>query len=366
MIAAPTGRGRIRRWPAHEDRASPPAYAFTPAHLKDSTSRAILAYWRRGLRLACAQRISRLVLVLLAVGCGARTALDQPCLIPLSRVKPAVVFLVQWNAYCDNTDGDCPPDDLFHGRDLAQVVRFTLSQLIPQLDTIALIGAMPTQTISISDRIDDLPDGGWNPAWCATPSALAVPIGAFHGASIQEYFSVGRWPARSPNGQGTVLPNLPVVEDALLSQGTAATRRLVILIDSGRRGCPGLADSSSTITDANYRQIRELFAQLTSSGLRTLVVGMRSVGASGVPDLTSEARLNAEAEGGGLARHDDSEHPVRFYDYANTRVLTSIIHDQVVVPYYCTLYASTAVNPEEATLHLSGMTTSVPQRSAAP
>lgn len=297
-------------------------------------------------------RLARLTsaasLVGLAASCGARTGLDEPCWIPLEREEPAIVFLVQWNAHCDDYGGDCWSGDLFDGRDLFEASRSVLAALVPMLDGIARMGAMPSQTISVDDPIPDLPDGGWNPEWCATPPELAVPIGDLQGALVQRYFSLARWPHGSVNGQGTVLPNLPVVERALLDAGGERTRRFVVLIDSGRRGCPGLPDSSTRIDDSDYAQIRAAFAGLASRGVRTLVVGLRAFTEDGEPFLAQERILNAEAEGGGLARAAGSGDPIQFYDYADLPAVESIVHREIVVPFHCTLYAAEPVTDPTA------------------
>lgn len=286
-----------------------------------------------------------LLLAPLALGCGARTGLSEPCIITLEREKPAVVFLVRWNAACDNYRGECFSDNLFQGRDVYQVVRFTLANVVPLLDDIARIGAMPTQTIRYSERVEE-PDGS-REEWCATPPALTVPIGEFHGSLVERYFSLEEWPhGDGPNGPGNTLPNVPVVERALLAAGTARTPRLVILIAAGGGSpffCPGVPDSALDLDDADYARIRAVFAGPASRGVRTLVVGMRRDTMDGWPDLRAEGILNAQAEGGGLPRADDAHYPIRFYDYADVPALEAVLRERVVAPFYCTLYATEPV-----------------------
>lgn len=273
-----------------------------------------------------------------ASGCGARTGLREPCAIELDRERPAVAFVVQWNASCHREAGHCPADELFAGRDLEEASRFTLANLVPILDPVARIGAIPTQTIALGDPIQDLPDGGWNPEWCAIPDTFAVPIGENQGASVEAYFAEDRWSIDPPNGQGTVLPLIPLVDRELTRVGTGRTPRWIILVDSGRRGCPDSPDDAVHIDDAAYAEIRDVFATAAGHGVRTLVVGMRAFTADGQPFLAEETILDAEAEGGGLPRSDDGLHPIRFYDYALPSAIEEVLDTELVRPYYCNLY----------------------------
>jgi hypothetical protein len=304
------------------------------------------------------------VLGVLALSCGARTGLSAPCLIPLEREKPAVVFLVEWNAACDNYRGGCSSDSLYEGRDLYEAVRYTLANVVPILDDVARLGAIPTSTVRLveSSRVPDLPDGGDDPAyWCGSPPALTVPIGEGHGAQVERYFSVEEWPHghEGPNGAGGVLPALPIVERALMAAGNARTPRWILLIDNGSRGCTPrfehgctwdlFLDDCTEIDDARYAAIRAVYEALASRDVRTLVVGLRRFTPDGWPYLLQQRILNAEAEGGGLARADDSYYPVHFYDYADVPALEAVLREQIVTPYYCTLYATAPV-PDPTTV----------------
>lgn len=302
----------------------------------------------RARSVACAA-LSMLAAV--ASSCGARTELSQPCAIPLEREKPVVVFLVKWDAQCNNERGGCSDEFLYDGRDLIEVVRHSLAHILPVLDDVARIGAMPTQTIRFGDpEPGSGPDGGWDPGWCATPPGLTVAIGEGHGPRVEEYFSPEQWPfERRPNGQGSVLPNLPVVERELLAVGTDRTPRFLILIDSGRCGCPGDPGCSVHFDEADYAEVRARFAALVSRGIRTLVVGMRRFGEPDHwPQLNEIRLLSAEAEGGGLARADDGREPILFYEYTDVPAIEAVLHERIVRPFYCTLYPTAAVRDPDA------------------
>lgn len=289
------------------------------------------------------------LLAALFLGCGARTGLSMPCLVPLERDKPAIVFLVEWSAFCDNYLGNCHPTQLYQGRDGMEVIRYALATMVPILDDVTRMGAMPTQTIRLGDGTDMLPDGGWNPAWCATTPALTVPIAEFNGDAVERYFSLEEWPGGSgPNGQGAVLPTLPVVERALGGVGSERTLRFVILIDDGNPGCPD--EFWRGHLEADYAELRAIYAALASRGVRTLVVGMRRGETGDLPDLSRDGVLNAAAEGGGLARADEGrwpDIPIYFYDYVDVPALEDVLRREVVVPYACTLYASEVVPDAE-------------------
>jgi len=283
--------------------------------------------------------LGAIVALLLASSCGARTALSEPCIIPLEREPAAVVYLVHWTFACHRGGGRCLDDELLAGRDKFEAIRHSLAYTLEVIDGVALTGAMPTQTIRIEDLIPDLPDGGVNPAWCATPEELTVAIGPNNGSSVQAYFDPAAWSGlRHPNGKGPVLPNLTVVESSLLSEGSARTRRLLILLDTGTRGCYG-PDDSSLIDDAHYAEIRGAFERLADQGIRTLVMGMTREFEPWQYEVQGPLRtLSAEAEGGGLARDPTPDDPGLFYDYADEAAVLPVLHDEIVAPFYCTLY----------------------------
>lgn len=288
-------------------------------------------------------RLGAIVALLLASSCGARTALSEPCTIPLEREPAAVVYLVHWTLACHRGDSRCLENWLLGGRDKFEAISHSLSYTLEVIDGVALTGAMPTQTIRLEDLIPDLPDGGVNPAWCATPEELTVGIGPDNGSSLQAYFDPAAWSGlRHPNGRGLVLPNLPVVERSLLRAGSARTRRLLILLDTGGRGCSG-PDYSSLIDDARYAEIRGAFERLADEGIRTLVLGMTRDFEPWQYEVQGRLRtLSAEAEGGGLARDPTPDNPGLFYDYADEAAVRPVLHDELVAPFYCTLYATEA------------------------
>lgn len=302
------------------------------------------------------------LLAALAGACGARTALDEPCIVPLERERPAIVFLVEWSAACDNYRGGCAADSLFQGLDQFEVTRLTLGNVLPLLDDVALIGAMPTQTIRYGDPVDD-PDGS-SENWCATTAGLTVPIGEGHASLVERYFSLEEWPhGAGPNGQGAVLPALVEVERALLAAGNHRTPRFIVLIDAGDRGCPGV-DGVLDVDEDVHEAIRAVFAALVERGIRTLVIGMRRFTADGWPFLRQQEILNAEADGGGLARSDDAFYPVWFYDYVDMPAIDEVLHAEIVAPYYCVLHLPRPVPDASAAVMIALDGQDVPRRDS--
>lgn len=321
---------------------------------------------------ACACRSACVLTACLFAGCGARTGLDLPWIVHLEREPPAIVFLVHWDAGCDNSVGTCHPSDLYAGgRDYGEAVRFTLAQLVPALDEVALLGAMPSQTLRLGVDGPESEAPAWpasdSPGWCWTPPELTVPLGAGHGSLVQQYFSHESWPAGigAPNGQGALIPNLPVVESALLAAGTERTDRLLVLIDDGSRGCDEV-DALVVIDERRYAEIAGLYEEMNSHGVRTLVIGITKPWPAHYVHSQHQLRvLNAEAEGGGLPREPEDEgNPVFWYDYQDVGALQEVLRREIVMPYWCTLFAIEPIPSEVPVTMISTSGAEVPLRDS--
>lgn len=299
------------------------------------------------------------VALCLCNSCGARTGLEAPRVVPLRRAAPVIVFLVDWDANCDNAAGTCFADELYDGgRDHYEAVRYALGNIVPMLDDVALIGAMPSQTLRLGVDGPESAAPGWpasdSPGWCWTPGELSVPIGRSHGRVVEHYFSRVSWPVgERPNGQGALLPNLPVVERALFEASTERSRRLLILVDDGERGCGDQLDAGGRIDEARYVGIRDHYARLAERGVRTLVVGLTAPFSAYAVHSEHELQiLNAEAEGGGLPRvPEDESNPVLWYDYQDERAIQEVLEREIVTPYWCTLFTPEPVH-EDARVEL--------------